>query len=148
MPIDRKAAQKQAREDARKTRIEQREAFARGEEKALPHRDRGPIKRFVRDYIDSQWNFGEFLLILMVMVLIFTVLPNYALQMSAFFFVWLVVLFGAIDSFFIMRRLKKIIRERFHEDPPKGTAWYAIMRAFQLRMGRRPAPQVKRGDTV
>ncbi|WP_265444129.1 DUF3043 domain-containing protein [Flexivirga meconopsidis] len=148
VPVDRKAAKKQSREEARKARLEQREAFARGDEKALPPRDKGPIKAFIRDYIDSRWNFGEILLPLMLVVLVLTVLPNRSLQMAAFFFLWLVVLVGIVDSVLVLRRIKKQIRERFHTDPPRGTTSYTIMRAFQLRMGRRPMPRVKRGDKV
>lgn len=148
VPVDRKAAKRESRGDARKARIEQREAFARGDEKALPPRDKGPVKGFIRDYVDSRRNFGEILLPLMLIVLVLTILPNRTLQMSAFFLVWLVVVLGIIDATLMVRRIKAQIRERFHTDPPRGTASYAVMRAFQLRAGRRPGPRVKRGDTI
>lgn len=148
VPTDRKAAKRQSREDARKQRVEQREAFARGDEKALPPRDKGPVKAFIRDYVDSRRNFGEILLPLMLIVLVLTVLPNRLLQMFAFFLIWVVVVVGIIDAFLMVRRIKVQIRERFHTDPPRGTASYAVMRAFQLRTGRRPMPRVKRGDKI
>lgn len=148
VPTDRKAAKRQSRDDARRQRIEQREALARGDEKALPARDKGPVKGFIRDYVDSRRNFGEILLPLMLIVLVLTVLPNRTLQMSAFFLVWLVVVLGVIDAFLMVRRVKTQIRERFHTEPPRGTGSYAVMRAFQLRAGRRPMPRVKRGDKV
>ena len=148
VPTDRKAAKRQSREDARRQRVEQREAFARGDEKALPPRDKGPVKAFIRDYVDSRRNFGEILLPLMLIVLVLTVLPNHMLQMIAFFLVWLVVVVGVIDAFLMVRRIKAQIRERFHTEPPRGSASYAVMRAFQLRSGRRPMPRVKRGDKI
>ena len=46
-----KARQKSA---ARAARIAQRAAYLRGDESALPSRDRGPIKKFVRNYVDSR----------------------------------------------------------------------------------------------
>jgi Protein of unknown function (DUF3043). len=148
VPVDRKAAKRESRDDARKARVEQREAFARGDEKALPARDKGPVKGFIRDYVDSRRNFGEILLPLMLIVLVLTVLPNRTLQMSAFFLVWVVVVLGIIDATLMVRRVKAQIRERFHTEPPRGTASYAVMRAFQLRAGRRPGPRVKRGDKI
>lgn len=148
MPTDRKAAKRQSRDDARKQRIEQREAFARGDQKALPPRDKGPVKAFIRDYIDSRRNFGEVLLPLMLVVLVLTVLPDRNLQMVAFFLVWVVVLAGIVDAILMVRRIKAQIRERFNTEPPRGTASYAVMRAFQLRGGRRPMPRVKRGDKI
>nr|WP_221185488.1 DUF3043 domain-containing protein [Flexivirga oryzae] len=148
VPTDRKAAKRQSRDDARRQRVEQREAFARGDEKALPPRDKGPVKGFIRDYVDSRRNFGEILLPLMLIVLVLTVLPNHMLQMIAFFLVWLVVVVGVVDAFLMVRRIKAQIRERFHTEPPRGTASYAVMRAFQLRSGRRPMPRVKRGDKI
>jgi len=148
VPTDRKAAKRQSRDDARRQRVEQREAFARGDEKALPPRDKGPVKAFIRDFIDSRRNFGEILLPLMLIVLVLTVLPNRLLQMGAFFLIWMVVVIGVVDAYLMVRRLKAQIRERFHTEPPRGTASYAVMRAFQLRSGRRPMPRVKRGDKI
>lgn len=148
VPVDRKAAKRQSRDEARKQRVEQREAFARGDEKALPPRDKGPVKGFIRDYVDSRRNFGEILLPLMLIVLVLTVLPNRTLQMSAFFLVWLVVVLGIIDATLMVRKVKTQIRERFNTEAPRGTASYAVMRAFQLRAGRRPGPRVKRGDKI
>ena len=33
----------------------QREALANGDERYLPARDKGPVRRFVRDYVDSRF---------------------------------------------------------------------------------------------
>ena len=40
-----------------------------GDEANLPLRDKGPAKRFIRDYVDARWNVGEFMLPVMVLVL-------------------------------------------------------------------------------
>ncbi|GAB3584862.1 DUF3043 domain-containing protein [Calidifontibacter terrae] len=146
VPADRDAARKEAKSQSRVQRAQQREALARGDEKALPARDRGPVKRFIRDTVDARWNIGEILLPLMLLMLVMTVLPNRSFQVAALFLVWIVLAFGIIDSWLLWRRLKKRIHERFNEDPPRGAAMYAIMRAMQMRMSRMPKPQVKRGD--
>lgn len=146
VPADREAARKQAKADARLQRVKQREAFSRGDEKALPPRDRGPIRRLIRDTVDARWNIGEILLPLMLLMLVMTVIPNRGFQVAALFLVWVVLVVGIVDSVLLWRRLKKRIRERFDEDPPRGSAAYAVMRAMQMRMSRMPKPQVKRGD--
>lgn len=146
VPADREAAKKQAKQESRIGRAKAREAFARGEESALPARDRGPVKRFIRDTVDSRWNIGEILLPLMLIVLVMTVVPNRSFQVLALLLVWLVIVIGVVDCVLLWRRLKKQINERFHTDPPKGSKSYAIMRAFQMRLSRMPRPQVKRGE--
>lgn len=146
VPADREAAKKQAKAESRVDRAQKRDAFARGDENALPARDRGPVKRFIRDTVDSRWNIGEILLPLMLIVLVMTVVPNKNFQVASLFLVWLVIVIGVVDCVLLWRRLKKQINERFHTDPPKGAKSYAIMRAFQMRMSRMPRPQVKRGQ--
>ncbi len=146
VPDDRREAKRAARGKAREDRMKQREAMARGDENALPARDRGPIKRFIRNSVDARWNVGEILLPLMLLVLLLTLMPNRSLQTLGLYFVWVIVLVGIADAFLLWRRLKKRIRDRFHEDPPRGSASYAMMRSFQMRMSRMPKPQVKRGE--
>ncbi|TQJ14220.1 DUF3043 family protein [Yimella lutea] len=146
VPADRDAAKKNAKQEARLERMRQKDAFARGEESALPKRDRGPIKRFIRDTVDSRWNIGEILLPLMLIVLVMTVIPNRNFQIASLILVWLVIVVGIVDCVLLWLRLKKKIRARFGEDPPKGSKSYAIMRAFQMRLSRMPRPQVKRGE--
>ncbi len=146
VPDDRKEAKRTAREKARVDRMKQREAMARGDESALPSRDRGPIRRYIRNSVDTRWNVGEILLPLMLLVLLLTLMPNRTMQTFGLYFVWVIVLVGISDSYLMWRRIKKRIRERFHEDPPRGSASYAMMRSFQMRMSRMPKPQVKRGE--
>lgn len=147
VPADRNAAKKAGREEARRLRLEQREAMARGDEKALPPRDRGPIKKYIRNRVDSRLSVGEILLPLMLLVLVLMFVRVPALQVISMFGVWLIVLAGIVDSVLLWRRTKREIQERFHTDPPKGSASYLIMRAFQMRISRVPRPQIKRGDT-
>lgn len=146
VPEDRGAAKKASKEEARKARMEQREAMARGDERALPARDRGPIKRFIRNTVDSRLSVGEILLPLMLIVLVLMFVQIQAVVFFAMILVWGIVAAGILDAVLMWRRTKKAIIEKFGEEPPKGSASYAIMRSFQMRISRIPRPQVKRGD--
>ncbi|WP_245553621.1 DUF3043 domain-containing protein [Demetria terragena] len=146
VPDDRQAAKKANREEARKARMTQREAMARGDEKALPARDRGPIKRFIRNTVDSRLSIGEILLPLMLIVLVLMFIRVQAVVFFAMILVWGIVIAGILDAVLMWRRTKKAIIEKFGEEPPRGSASYAVMRSFQMRISRMPKPQVKRGD--
>ena len=70
VPTDRKAAKRHAREERRKAAALQHKAMLSGDEVHLPPRDRGPVRRFIRDYVDARWNLGEWLLPVMLVTLI------------------------------------------------------------------------------
>jgi hypothetical protein len=150
VPKDRKAAAGQSRDASRAARAKQRAALLSGDESALPARDKGPIKRFVRDTVDARWNIGEFMLPVMFIVLALTFLPFFFKSAASwatlmvFGLVYGLVIASGVDAFVMWRRTKAKIRARFGELPPRGSAMYAVMRTFQMRRSRLPRPQVKR----
>ncbi|MEP7035608.1 MAG: DUF3043 domain-containing protein [Actinomycetota bacterium] len=151
VPTDRKAAATQSREANRLARARQRAAMLSGDESALPARDRGPVKHYIRDVVDSRWNIGEFMLPIMVLVLALTAVPIFApavgkvTTLLVFFLVYGLIVVGVIDAFLMWRRTKAKIVARFGEAPPRGSAMYAVIRAFQMRRSRLPRPQIARG---
>jgi Protein of unknown function (DUF3043) len=151
VPTNRKAAASQSREDARVARAKQRAALLSGDEAALPARDKGPVKRFIRDTVDARWNVGEFMLPVMVVVLLLTFLPSVAPQIGPLAtlvtvtLVYSLVVISVFDGFWMWRGTKKKIVAKFGEAPPRGSAMYAVMRGFQMRRSRLPRPQVARG---
>ena len=38
------------------------QAMQTGDERNMPAKDRGPVRRFIRDSVDARWNLGEFFL--------------------------------------------------------------------------------------
>ena len=151
VPTDRKAAAGQSRETARLARAKQRAALLSGEESALPARDKGPVRRYIRDTVDTRWNVGEFMLPVMVLALssyvMAAVAPSTA-SWSRLVMVGLVyglVAVGVLDAVVMWRRTKRQIIARFGEAPPRGSAMYAVMRGFQMRRSRMPRPQITRG---
>ena len=129
-------------------RIESRAAFMRGEESALPARDRGPAKKWVRNYIDSRRTIGEYFLPTIMLVLVLTVIPVKAIQLLAILFMYAAMLYSLVSAFFMSRKIKKLVAEKFPNEPLKGIGIYGWLRSTQMRRMRAPAPQVKRGDAI
>lgn len=145
-PMTRKDAAKRQREERRVQLEKQRQALASGDERYLPAWDKGPVRRFARDYVDSRLNVAEFFLPMAVVILLLSVVRVAALQ-SAALLLWLVVIVAiVVDSAISAFRLKKRLAERFPEQNRRGAVAYALMRSLQMRRLRLPKPQVNRGE--
>ncbi|GII98055.1 Protein of unknown function (DUF3043) [Sediminihabitans luteus] len=145
VPTDRRAAAKAARAQMREERHKQQLALQSGDEKHLPPRDKGPVKRYVRDYVDARWNLGEFFLIVALVSLGLMIATVNAPVISVYVTLglYLIVFATVIDAIIMWQRLKRKIKAKFGE-VPSGTTMYAVMRAFQIRRARLPKPRHKK----
>jgi hypothetical protein len=144
---DRKAARDRDRLARREAMAQQRQAMVTGDDTHLPPRDKGPVRRYVRDFVDARWNVGEFLLPVMIVVLAlsFIRLPWAFAVVSIGVYGLLVA--AAVDAFVMWRGLRKRLEARFGADKlGRGLGMYAAMRGFQMRRMRMPRPLVKRGE--
>ncbi|WP_238348565.1 DUF3043 domain-containing protein [Ornithinimicrobium pratense] len=146
--VDHKAMNAEQKAKVRAERAKARESMLRGEERYLPPRDRGPQRRFLRDAVDSRWNIGEVLLPVMLFLLVMTFLPMEWARMSAFLAVYGLILFGIVDCWLLWKRTKKSFVREFGEEPGRGSAWYLVMRSFQMRGSRVPRAAVERGSEL
>jgi cation transport ATPase len=149
-PTTRKEAYKRMREQQAAGRGSAREAAARGDESALPARDRGPRRRLVRDIVDSRRNAGSFFLVVAALVLVGYFIPNPAVQ-GYTVYVWFAFFLVIIaDSVVLGRRIKKAVNERFpdHPESMRTLIWYGVSRATMIRRWRFPKPQVAQGAEV
>jgi uncharacterized protein YneF (UPF0154 family) len=112
-PASTKAEKKRAKDAARAARISQREAYLRGDENALPLRDRGPEKKFVRNYIDARRSIGEYFLPIIGFVLILSLIPISAFAVAGIVIMYSVLLFSVVDGFFLSRKIKAEVSKRF-----------------------------------
>jgi hypothetical protein len=145
-PADRKTAVKQQRESRRADMARQRQALASGDERYLPARDKGAVRRYVRNYVDARYNAAEFFLPSAVVILVLTMVRVGALQNIALL-LWLLVIVGmVVDSVFLRFRLKKNLETRFPSESTRGAVMYGLMRTLQVRRMRLPKPQIKRGE--
>jgi hypothetical protein len=141
-PTASKEAKKTLKAQARVRRLEARAAYMRGEESALPVKDKGPARRFVRNYVDERKSITEYFLVFIMFILFLTVIPSPAVQLGAIVFMYSAMIWVAIDGFLLSRRVKKIVAEKFPGEPTKGLGLYGWMRSTQLRRLRAPSPQV------
>jgi hypothetical protein len=148
VPTDRKAASKQAREARRAEMVKQREALAGGDERYLPVRDKGPVRKLARDYVDARYHVAELFLPLAVVILVVSMIPNMSIKdISLLMWMALIILIVA-QSAFTGLQLRKVLATRFPNDNSRGAVAYALMRTLQMRRMRLPKPQVKRGAQV
>lgn len=135
-----------AREQARQDRIRSREGMARGDERFLPARDRGPVRKFVRDYVDSRRSVAEFFVPVAVVVLLLGLMRNPQLQ-ALVTLAWLAILaIVATDVGIMLVRLNGQLKTKYPDKADrKGVTFYAIMRLLQIRRLRLPPPQFKAG---
>lgn len=149
VPKNRGTARKNQRQVNASIRERQRQALLSGDERGMPVRDRGPVRRWVRDYVDARWNIGEFFLPVALVVVIATLFlgNNPAFAFYTIIALYTVVLVSVVDAIVLGRFLKKGLRSRFGEAQiPSGTVMYGVMRSFQIRRTRLPKPKVGRGE--
>jgi hypothetical protein len=142
-PIVTKDQKRASKALAREDRVAQRAAYLRGDESALPARDRGPARRFVRNYVDSRRSTGEYFLPTIFVVLVFTLIQNPIIQIGAIVLMYAMLLFAVIDGIFLSRKIRKAVQEQFPGTETKGLGMYAWLRSTQMRRLRAPHPQVK-----
>ncbi|MBF0815327.1 DUF3043 domain-containing protein [Microbacterium paludicola] len=142
-----KEAKARARAELRERQDRARIGMANGEEKFLPLRDKGPQKRFARDYTDAGWHLGEFLMPAMVVVIVTTFIPLEFFQFWSFVALWAFILFVVGDMIILSTTVKRKAAAKFGKDKlEKGLGWYSAMRSVQMRFMRLPKAQVKRGQ--
>ncbi len=119
----------------------------RGDDRYLPRRDKGPVRRFVRDWIDSRLCMAELLLPLLILIM---VTQSFSTRISSG--LWSVMLLlVSFDTLLVVYRLRRELRRRFDgrdSRSTKGAVGYAVLRSIQLRWLRLPKAQVKLGTKL
>ncbi|MFJ2903488.1 DUF3043 domain-containing protein [Streptomyces sp. NPDC087212] len=144
--LTRKDAAKRQREERRVQLERQRQALASGDERYLPARDKGPVRKYAREFIDSRINVAEFFLPVAVVILVLSMVRVGVLQSVALLLWLIVIVLIVLDSIISGFRLRKKLADRFPDQNRRGAIPYALMRSLQMRRLRLPKPQVKRGE--
>ena len=146
-PASTKAEKQRAKDTAKSVRVAQRAAFMRGDESALPLRDKGPVKKFVRNYVDARRSIGEYFLPVIFIVLFLTLIPNPIFQIGSIAIMYTVLLVSVIDGFLLTRKLKSEVSVKFPGAALKGIGMYGWLRSTQMRRMRTPKPSIKAGQS-
>lgn len=133
---------KEDRQARRRRRETQRLAVLAGDENALAERDRGPIRRFVRDYVDGRRSPGEYFMYMAFGVLGLTFVASQVSQIIGLLAMIAVTIAIVVDSFLLRRRLRAKLAEKFPTADTTGAISYGILRSFQVRRLRLPPPKV------
>jgi hypothetical protein len=143
---DRAERRRREREAANAERERARVGMANGEQKYLPIRDRGPQRKYIRDYVDARWSVGELLLPTIALFFISSFFPpDSVVQFVGFAVMWFVLLVSVIDAVIVGFILKRKLTEKFGS-MDKGGRFYAAMRMVYFRQMRLPKAQVRRGE--
>jgi hypothetical protein len=146
-PRDKKEAARLQRQRRNETNAKAREGMRRGDDRYLPRRDKGPVRRFVRDWIDARLCAAELLLPLLILIM---VTQSFSTRISSG--LWSVMLLlVSFDTLLVVYRLRRELRRRFagrESHSTKGAVGYAVLRSIQLRWLRLPKAQVKLGTKL
>ena len=157
VPVDRKAARREARAKRDEAWERQRRAMITGDERYLPARDKGPIRRYIRDYIDARSSIGELFMPSAILLLLITVgfsaiRGSQAPNLLAFYImvgIYLLFFAAIFDALICWRLVRRRLYAKFGEERVRGEGmiiWYVFARCMNLHRWRQPAPQVARRE--
>ena len=138
-----------ARSSARSDRDRQLQAARRGEDWALTARDRGPMKKLARDYVDAHRRPSEFYMYALIILVVALVAgkAHKALNSDLQYLLLAIIVVIIVDALLLRRSIANLAKDRLPGESTRGITFYAIMRALQLRRFRNPAPRIKPGDS-
>jgi hypothetical protein len=136
----------------RETRVESsrkvRQAMKTGDERYFMPRDQGPMRRFVRDFVDVRFSFVELMIPVMIVVLVLGWTGNDRMMQTGNTILLGMLLLVVIDLVLMRFRLRRELARRFPEESTKGTTYYAVTRAMQMKFMRLPKSQVRIGQKL
>ncbi|WP_312896679.1 DUF3043 domain-containing protein [Nonomuraea endophytica] len=150
-PKDRKEAYRAMRAKQAAERDRARKGMLAGDEKYFPVRDRGPARKFARDWVDSRRLPSQYFLPFSLLILLLTWIPWPAGQREVVLYWvmltgWPIMMVGVLfTSVYVSWKVKKEATAKFPNEPMKGVGFYAAMRALQIRKLRFPPPQLLPG---
>ncbi len=135
-------------EERRAERLRRQEAMRRGEDWALLPRDRGPVKALARDYVDSRRHVGEYLFIILIVVIVLTFIHAPIIQTYSTLIALILIIVIGIETSFQTRAIRRLAGERLPGKSTRGLGFYVAMRTINPRKLRNPSPRVQRGQEI
>lgn len=139
--LDPKAAARQHRNRMKEQRSRARQALLSGDERHLPPRDKGPVRRFVRDLVDSRRSPGEYFLYTAAAMLGISLIDEPEIKAGSVVVLLALTAAAIVDSIVLARRLRRELAQRFADEDTSGAVGYGVLRSMQVRRLRLPSPQ-------
>jgi Protein of unknown function (DUF3043) len=139
-----------SKEERRNAATERRQRMLAGDERYLLPRDRGPVKAYVRDLVDSRRHLAGAFMPLALLVIVVILVPSPLVQSYVSLVSMAMLLAIIVEGIFLGRIVNRRVRERFPKAPESAASlgFYAMTRATQLRRLRVPKPRLNHGDPV
>ncbi len=139
-----------SKEERRNAAAARRERMMAGDEKYLLPRDRGPVKAYVRDLVDSRRNIAGVFMPLALLVIVVILVPSPVVQQYVSLVSMAMLVTMIVEGVLLGRIVNRRVRERFPDASVSGASlgFYAMTRATQLRRLRVPKPRVGPGDPI
>lgn len=135
--------------ERRASSADRRARMLAGEDKYLLPRDKGPVRAYVRDFIDARRNLvGLFMPMALVLIMVTFGFPQFSGLVTLAMFVMMLFMIG--EGVWLGRKINNRVAERFPDSTDGGfkLGWYAFVRASQIRKLRAPKPRVGPGDAI
>ena len=139
------AAQRKARGESSQN---VRAAMKAGDERYYMPRDKGPVRRFVRDLVDSRFSIIELLIPILLINIVFSFSGQPALVSIGNTLLLTGLLVMIFDMVRLRFRLRKELDRRFPDESHKGLTYYAVTRSLQMKFMRLPKSKVKIGQQL
>ena len=125
-----------------------RSAMKSGDERYFLARDKGPVRSFIRDFVDSRFSFVELMIPLLLLTLALGYSGNPTLASMGNTILLGTMLLVLVDLFIMRLKLRRELARRFPDESTKGTTYYAVMRSLQMKFMRMPKAKVKIGQKL
>lgn len=143
------------KEERRAAAADRREKMMRGDDAYVLPRDRGPVRAYVRDLVDSRRNLAGLLLPIAALSILILIIPVPAIQVYGPLVLMVLIAAAILDMVIYGRTIGKKVRARFPNGDPSGLpmrgsslGFYAFNRACLIRKWRAPRPRVSVGQVV
>lgn len=143
------------RDERKAAAAERRERMMKGDDGYVLARDKGPIRAYVRDLVDSRRNLAGVLLPVAVLSFVVLLIPNAQVQAYAPLILMIVLLAAVVDTVVFGRQIGRKVAAKFPKGDSSGLSsrgrslgFYAFNRAMLPRRWRAPRPRFRNGDDV
>lgn len=140
---EKKAAKAKEAEEQKRIQQYRRERMAMGDDDFVLPRDKGPVRRFARNWVDAHWTPISWLFPVVLILLIGTMIPNITVQRVIQYFMYFFFVLLLVETIRIAVMVPHAAKKKFPDSKDTGfrLGWYAFMRATQPRRWRNPIPQ-------